>query len=162
MAQFSGKSLKGAVELVSAGAILVGLIFVGFELRQNTSALEADTMQGLLELSNQAFYEITSNPELAELIVRARRNLDDLDEGEYLQYRSYVWADWNIWEHLFYSYSSGTMNDKLWDSWDKSCYSLYCEHSSRLIWNEIEPYFGREFRAHIQNLSEEDCASVGL
>src|SRR5210317_1424154 len=69
MSEHSRNSLRNIVELISAGAILVGLIFVGLELKQNTVAAEADTMQGLLELSNQGLYEIATNPELADLVV---------------------------------------------------------------------------------------------
>jgi hypothetical protein len=161
MAQFSNESLKNIVELTSAAAILVGLIFVGLELRQSTAASQADTMQGLLEITNQAHMEIAANSEFAELIVRAQKSLDDLTESEYLQYRSFIFSDWNIWEHLFYSHANGTMDDKLWVAWDKGSSSLYCETSSRFVWNEIEPYFAIEFRAHVNGISEEDCALAG-
>lgn len=70
-------------------------------------------MQGLLELSNQGLYEIATNPELADLVVKAQDKFDDLTESEYLRYRSHIWADWNIWEHSFYSYHNGTMDDTL-------------------------------------------------
>ena len=162
MSEHSRNSLTNIVELISAGAILVGLIFVGLELKQNTVAAEADTMQGLLELSNQGLYEIATNPELADLVVKAQENFDDLTESEYLRYRSHIWADWNIWEHSFYSHHNGTMDDTLWDSRDKSFYNLYCEKSSRRVWDEMKSGFGVEFRAYLQGLSAEDCGSAGF
>jgi hypothetical protein len=162
MAQFSNDGLKNIVELTSAAAILVGLIFVGLELKQSSATSQADTMQGLLEISNQTYMEIAANSELAELIVRADKSLDDLTESEYLQYRSYVHSDWDIWEHLFYSHTNGTMDDKLWISWDTSFHPLPCATSSKFVWNEIESNFGVEFRAHVNGVSEEKCALVGL
>ena len=162
MAAFSNETLRNTVELISAGAILVGLVFVGLELKQNTIVAESDTMQGLLELSNQGLYEIATNPEFAEVVVKAQKNFDDLTESEYLRYRSHIWAELNIWEHLFYSYRNGTMDDTLWDSWDKSMFNLYCEESSRRVWDEIKPGFGVEFRAHLQGISMDDCRSAGL
>jgi len=161
MAQFSRELIKGTVELVSSGAILIGLIFVGLELRQSTIASEADTMQGLLELNNHALYEIATDPEFAQLIIRAQKSLDDLTESERLRYLSHINADFNTWEHMFYSYDNGTMNERLWESWDQSFYSLYCTKSSKVIWQQIQSYFGDAFRAHIQELTEEDCASTG-
>jgi hypothetical protein len=162
MTQVSNGRLKGIVELTGAGAILLGLIFVGLELKQNTAASTADTMQGLLETANQTNIEIAVNSEFAELVVRARKSLDGLTEGEHLRYLSYIHVDWNVWEHAFYSHSNGTMDDKLWRTWDISFYYLYCEKSSRLIWNELEPYFGLEFRAHLKEITDEDCASAGI
>ena len=162
MALFSNDRLKITVELISAGAILVGLIFVGLELKQSTIVAESDTMQGLLELSNQGLYEIATNPEFAEVVVKAHINFDDLTESEYLRYRSHIWADLNIWEHLFYSYRNATMDETLWGSWDKSMFSLICEEASKRVWDEIEPGFGAEFRVHLQGISTDDCASAGL
>ena len=162
MTEFSSGSLKSIVELTSAGAILVGLIFVGLELKQNSAASQADAMQGLLEMGNQTLIEIAASSDFADLVVRARKSLDDLTESEYLQYYSYIQADWNVWEHTFYSHSNGTMDDKLWRTWDISFYYLYCEKSSRLIWNELEPYFGLEFRDHLKEINEEECALAGI
>lgn len=162
MARISNGNLKSIVELIGAGAILVGLIFVGLELKQNTAASQADTMQGLLEFANQTNMEIAANSDFAELIVRARKSLDDLTESEYWQYRHYVHADWNIWEYAFDSHSNGTMDDELWTTWDTSFFYLYCEKSSRLIWNELEPSFGTEFRARLKEITDEDCALAGI
>jgi hypothetical protein len=52
---------KVIIEMASAGAILLGLIFVGLELKQNTEAVESQTSQGLLELANQANNQIASD-----------------------------------------------------------------------------------------------------
>ena len=162
MALLSNNNLRITVELISAGAILVGLIFVGFELRQNTVVAQSETMQGLLELSNQGLYEIATNPEFAEVVVKAHKNVDDLTDGEYLRYSSHIWANLNIWEHLFYSYRNGTMDETLWDSWDKSMYDLICEQASKRVWDELKPAFGIEFGAHLEGISTDDCASAGL
>ena len=61
MTEFSSGSLKSIVELTSAGAILVGLIFVGLELKQNTAASQADTMQGLLEMRQQGAHTVAQD-----------------------------------------------------------------------------------------------------
>ena len=59
---------KVIIEMASTGAILLGLIFVGLELKQNTEAVESQTSQGLLELANQANNQIASDRQLAELL----------------------------------------------------------------------------------------------
>jgi hypothetical protein len=60
---------KDIVEIAGAGAVFLGLIFVGLELKQNTEAVESQTSQGLLELANQANNQIASVVMLAELIL---------------------------------------------------------------------------------------------
>lgn len=44
----TGKS-KALIEMAGAGAVLTGLIFVGFELNQNTEAVLAATLQSVTD-----------------------------------------------------------------------------------------------------------------
>ena len=59
---------KAKIEIASAVAVFLGLVFVGLELKQNTEAVESQTSQGLLEMANQANDQIASNQQLAELV----------------------------------------------------------------------------------------------
>lgn len=58
---------KALVELVSACAVLVGLIFVGFELKQNTEAVEAATLQGITDASQDYLLLMAAEPELSRI-----------------------------------------------------------------------------------------------
>jgi hypothetical protein len=51
MTDWGSPKLKALVELGGIGAVLLGLFFVGLELRQNTAAVQAATSQGLTEFS---------------------------------------------------------------------------------------------------------------
>ena len=67
------KGLKEVLETVGSVAVLIGLVFVGFKLRQNTAALQSVTSQGLLEQSDQANFLLATNPELDDLVSRGAR-----------------------------------------------------------------------------------------
>ena len=53
--------LKLIVESGGAAAVLLGLVFVGLELRQNTEAVEAATFQSLTDASSNYLLTIASD-----------------------------------------------------------------------------------------------------
>jgi hypothetical protein len=60
------RQLSRVARMVSAGAVVLSLMFVGFEIRQNTAAQRAETRQGLAEASRQHIHMIASEPSLTE------------------------------------------------------------------------------------------------
>jgi hypothetical protein len=151
---------KVIVEAVSTGAILLGLVFVGLELKQNTEAVESQTSQGLLELANQANNQIASDQQLAELILRVNKGVDELNELEFLQYSRFVHSEMNIWEHAFFSHANGTMPSDLWSGYDMAYRRFYCESWSREVWQKIEGGFSEQFKAHVNKITSEDCSNA--
>jgi len=150
--------LKAIIEISSVIAILVGLIFVGLELKQNTEAVQSQTNQGILDLANQQNNLISADADLAELYVRANENLDALTKGERLRYRLSINSMLNVWQHSFYSHANGTMDEELWQAYNTGLRDLVCAEASNQIWREIEVFFGAQFRFHANSTTKEQCA----
>ena len=151
---------KVVIEIASAGAVLLGLIFVGFELKQNTEAVESQTSQGLLELANQANSQIASDQDLAELILRVNKGREPLTELEFLQYSRFVHSEMNIWEHAFFSNANGTMHSDLWKGYDTAYRGFFCEAWSKEVWKDVEDNFSEQFKTHVNNITREDCSNT--
>jgi hypothetical protein len=159
-----GKLERWAVvaEIVAAVAVVASLVHLSFEVKRNTSAVRSQTSQGLLELSNEANLQIVSNPGFADLFLRANENLAGLNEIERLQYRRHINSELNIWEHAFYSHENGTMDERLWRADDVSYRAVYCEDASNVIWQEIETFYGEEFRRHVNATTSADCTQTSF
>ena len=74
MADSSAKSLYETIGLV---AVLLGLVFVGFEIRQNTQAVKGATIQGLAEMSLEIQLTGMQMPELREAFRMAKQIVAD-------------------------------------------------------------------------------------
>jgi hypothetical protein len=61
------EKLRGLLELAGAGAVLLGLVFVGLELRQNTEAVETASLQNQTDASTDFLLLIASDIELARI-----------------------------------------------------------------------------------------------
>ena len=145
-------------EIAAAIAVVLSIIYLGLGVRANTSAVQSQIGQGILELTNEANFQIAGDAQLADLFLRAEEDLDKITDADRLQFSRFISSELNIWEHAFYSYDNGTMNEKVWKAYNVSFRSIFCQESSNRIWREIERWFGAEFRVHVNKTSSEDCS----
>ena len=74
MSESGDRNPKSVFELAGAVAVLLGLIFVGLELRQNTAAVQAATFQDLIHASSDFLVDIGSDPATQRIYVNGMRH----------------------------------------------------------------------------------------
>jgi hypothetical protein len=110
--------LKSVLEVSSAIAVLLGLAFVGFELRQNTAAVEASSRQSTNDAAVAWLLTIASDPELAHLWGIASREPQDLNETEAIQLHLLQRSQWIRFQNAFLQWKSGTLSDDDWNVYE--------------------------------------------
>jgi len=80
--------------------VLGGLVFVGFEIRQNTTQLRADASHSITTSVNELNAGLYGDPELAELVLRGEANLDALTPTERKRFDRYEFSRLNIAEYV--------------------------------------------------------------
>jgi hypothetical protein len=80
--------------------VLGGLIFVGLEIRQNTSQLRADASYSITSSVNDLNAGIYGDPDLSELVLRGETALGALDAIERTRFDSFQFARLNIAEYI--------------------------------------------------------------
>ena len=96
---------KVIVELVSAGAVLLGLIFVGLELRQNQQMMRSQIRNDLSVGLNDVLLAIASNESLASAAARFESS-EELTPTEIEQIWTWENAIFRYWENVHYQYRS--------------------------------------------------------
>ena len=79
-------------EALAAVGVMLSLVFVGLELRQNTAAISATALNDLTEGSNAWMFQITSDGEMADIYVRWRDGLGELSPDEEIRIRLLIFA----------------------------------------------------------------------
>ena len=139
MIDLTNGNSKALIEIIGAGAVLLGLIFVGFELKQNTEAVQASTLQGITEESQEYLLLMATDPELNRIWRLANVNPDDLNETDASRYFFLLRAQWIRYQNAFLQWQRGTMSDKDWTLYEK----FICDPSGsttaqtrRILWLE--------------------------
>ena len=88
-------------ELLSALGVILSLAYVGFQVRQNTRAMHAASMDATIGASNYVREQIVSNADVASLYDRGNQDPEQLSDDEKVRYRilvqSILWTSWNAY-----------------------------------------------------------------
>ena len=79
--------LKGKLELVGVFAVVVSLLFVAYEIRQNTNTAAGQAVFELNEAGRQSLFLQSTDPGLMALIILAEDDLDALTDVQRHKYR---------------------------------------------------------------------------
>lgn len=106
--------IKLLVESSGAVAVLLGLLFVGLELRQNTEAVEAATFQSLTDASNDFIMAIAGDGELSDIYFRGLSDPNKLDEAEAQRFFMVLRSFWVRMQNVYSQWQRGTLSDEDW------------------------------------------------
>lgn len=141
----SGK-LRTIVELSSAGAVLLGLVFVGLELRQNTSVISAQAVHDLNESANNAMLQLAQDAALADLTLRGNEDLQALSDTERQQYNAWMRAVLNIHESAWMYNRKGLIDDDDFAGWKASICITLRRQGMQKFWQVNRDSWPEEFR----------------
>lgn len=110
--------MKKMLELAGATAVLLGLVFVGLELRQNTAAIQAATMQSMVDSSEAYLLLMASDPELNEIWRKGTNDLNSLSEDESSRLFFLIRAQWLRFQNAFQQWQRGTLSDGDWEFYE--------------------------------------------
>jgi hypothetical protein len=101
-------------ELIAAIAVVISLIFVGVQIRENTIANKAATYQESVAYDMDILLNVGSTPDTARVFYTFRDDPDSLDEADYLQGRTLFTATLRHFENLYLQHESGMLSDEAW------------------------------------------------
>src|ERR1041385_23880 len=89
-------------QIVASIGVIFSLIFVGFQIRQSTAALERNEHNSTMSQWTTIRMAIVQNREVSELMTRGLQSATDLDEADQLRLEQllgeYAWASFHIWD----------------------------------------------------------------
>jgi len=108
-----GWNVRAVVDLVGMVGVLLGLVFVGLELRSNTQAVRAETFQSLTDVSNDYIMQMAADPELSRIYHAATAGgLRALTPPDSARYWSLQRAYWVRMQNVYSQHTRGTLEDE--------------------------------------------------
>jgi hypothetical protein len=101
-------------ELIAAIAVVISLIFVGIQIRDNTIASKAATYQETVAYDMELLLTVGSTPDVARVFFTYISDPNSLDEDEFLQGRTLFTASIRNFENLYIQHEAGMLSDEAW------------------------------------------------
>lgn len=111
MSIWDSERFKVLVEIASASAVVLGLVFVGLELKQNTAATSGQVFFQLNEQSSASKITFAQDAELADLVMRGNDDPESLSEIERARYIDWTRARFNFLEAYWVYRKKGLIDD---------------------------------------------------
>lgn len=139
-------------EVVSAAAIIVSLLYAGYEFRRTTTMSSRDADVVLFERTRESNRLLIESPRLAELVVLAETTPDELSEADRLRFLSYQHDFFDAWE-IGWSYrEDGVLDEATWSDWD-DWFTSEARRRPAFAWTDNRHHFtGEAFRRHVDQV----------
>lgn len=114
MSKMNVAKMNPLLEFIGGIAVLIGLVFVALELRHNTEAVRAETLQSLTEQSQDYLLLLASDGEVNAIWRQGIADLSKLDEGQASRFNFLYRAQWIRLQNAYLQWRRGTLDDNDW------------------------------------------------
>jgi len=144
------EAISAIGQIVGAIAVLITLIYLAIQMKQNTSAVATSTYESMMSGFNDINVVVASTPKLASIINRGCMNTDELEDIETVQFNFILRCYVNQWWKLYKLYERGSLSRSEWAIFAKEAAQFleqpgckpFCEQNNLFseLYEELEKY----------------------
>ena len=155
-------------ELVSAVAVVVSLVYLAFQIRQNTRQIEENTkaaqasaFDSSINHTFMARQAIADNEDLARIYLEGSKDPSALSEEELVRYRlvihNVLWSLWNMQSQA----RVGELSSETWSAQLATLERIVSTAGFRWFWTNFAQEFGASFQRIVADLEAKQRKSGG-
>lgn len=114
---FNLEDLGNLGEFVGAVGVVVSLIYLGLQLRHNTSSVRAASFNEMVQNSIRLLEHGFADSEFAAFLARAESDPEALDDVSRVRWESYMTAVFRHFGNLVYQHRVGALDEQMWQSY---------------------------------------------
>ena len=143
--------------LVANLAVVIGIVFLAVEVRQNTQSVRAQTRSSLTEQQMQFAEWVATNPQTADVMARGTQGLEaaDFSRAENFTYFMLVQGHLREWENSLYQYEQGLFTAEDFEARMSAWTFMMNYPGYRDAWAIIRTRYSPAFRSTIDEIVAE-------
>jgi len=138
-------------DIVGTGAVVVSLLYVGLQVRQNTAAIQTSTSQEVYQQNQEQGLLVMESAEFAEILLEASRDLATLSPIDSIRYHHYLNVSLNTYEAVYTNALQGTMESDMAAGWLDGLGGLRCKAGMAAYWDRQREAYHRAFRTAVDS-----------
>lgn len=148
--------LNERLTLIANIAVVLGIVFLALELRQNTQAIQAQTRDSITDKQMEFSGWIGTSSEVADVHDRGKNDIESLDRIENEMFGLLVGGIFREWENSHYQYRRGLFTREEFEPrfvrWQQAMEGF---PGYRAVWDRQREGFAPDFRAEIDAIVAE-------
>ena len=136
-------------EMVGAIAVVVSLIYVGVQIRQNTQATRVNTSQAFVQTFGGIMSHQVQEPEFRDIYWRGLAGLSNLHGSELAAFGAWTASILRGWEGFYYQWKAHAFEDPIWSGWSRQFVDAFGYPGIQEVWAIRRRHFSEEFREFV-------------
>jgi hypothetical protein len=136
-------------EFIASIAVVVSLVYLGIQIRQNTRIVKAATHHSSSRAWSELEIGLGSDPEVARILLKGGRSYAELNLEERFRYSLLMRAIIHLHEDDFVQSQEGLIDANLLERQRRSLAKALAEPAARAWWAENAALFSEAFQEHV-------------
>jgi hypothetical protein len=149
----------GAIgELIGAVAVVITLVYLAVQIRQNTMVSRAATRQKVAQMAMAAGSDVAINGDLAELLVRDLEG-KEITPAQRLRLFARLYVALRHWENIHYQHLIGMLSKDEWRGFRLNLKALFEWKTTQTYWKNERSFYSSAFQDEITTIQKEVASS---
>ncbi len=146
--------IANIADISAATLVVVSLIYVGIQIRQNTRAVRGSTLQVNTDFWGALFLRL-AEPEMAAAYAAGMAGQPDIKPAHYTQFFFICRAMFLGFENQYYQFRQGILDHAIYFGYERSIQTqLLVFPGFRVCWQQNRAVFSPVFVAHVDSMIE--------
>ena len=146
-------NISDIAQALAAIATVLGLVFVGYQIRQNSAITRGNVHQQLSDTFSAYLEALANHASIVAAGTSGQAGLSRMTDEELLRFSFLMAGLFKIWENAFYQHKSGFLDDRAWQSNVSWMVTWYHLPGVRTWWLIRKDLFAHEFQSFVEALS---------
>jgi hypothetical protein len=141
-------NLANLFQIAGSASLVVTVLFLFRELKENNRLTRAANVQALVGLSGPFYMALVQDRQLADLCARGVRGAD-FDEVDRLRYQNLLICWLTFYENIFYQRRQRLLDQRAFEPWRRELEMFLRRQKVAAHWSAIRDLFQDEFAAYV-------------
>ena len=139
-------------EIVGVLSIVISLVYVAVQIRQNTMAIRSDTSQSIHDAWGDVYGRLSTNSELTQIMMKGNTGLSALSDTDKGQYMSFWMNTMLTWQNAYYQYNAAALEERIWHTMEKTMLSALLSSPGFIeFWTSRKSLFDDDYKEYLDN-----------
>jgi len=139
-------------EMIGGFAIIVSLVYVGLQVKQNTKATQVATSQAFIDIHGAIVLQITRDKEFRDIYWRGLGGTSNLEASELAAFGAWTVQTLRAWESFYFQWEAGAFDDRMWSGWKVQFCDLFGYPGIQELWSIRKHQLSEEFQEFVELL----------
>ena len=143
--------IANIAEISAAVLVIVSLMYVGVQIKQNTETLKLSTAHNTAEDFTGIYLSLAERGELADIFFRGLQGLDALEPVERLRFYAYFHKFFRTYENAYYQFTRGALEAEPFEGLSQQMILMKTSPGLPAYWQDRKEFFSKTFQEFVDN-----------